>query len=166
MDGIEALLGFGFISFFVGFEVDGDNVLDAVGVAAKQVGPVKAALDIAFFVEDDDQGAVASEEFDDIEPVVKVGVVAAVVGDEDVERTFGEEKAVGGVVDFLATKVPDIEVEGAGCSVLDLVLGWGRLIAIAAGELMGFDADASGAIVHMGQGTVGFLDLVVQGRLA
>jgi hypothetical protein len=52
-----------------------------------------------------------AKQFHNFQPVVEVGVVLASVGDEEVERAFGEEELVGSVVDFLATEVPDVDTE-------------------------------------------------------
>ena len=76
-------------------------------------------LTVLFFVFDNQDRAVVAEEFDDVEPIVKVGVFFAGVGNKEIEGAFGEEILMGGVIDFLSAEVPDIDIE---------------LIAIAAGE--------------------------------
>ena len=45
-----------------------------------------------FFVFDNQGGASFAEEFDDFEPVVEIGVVLAGVGNEEIERSFGEKE--------------------------------------------------------------------------
>ena len=72
---------------------------------------VDFAADVLFFVLDDEDGTAVAEEFDDTQPVAKVGVFAAVIDEKDIQRTFGEEKLVGGVVDFLSAKVPEVNAE-------------------------------------------------------
>nr|WP_263972523.1 hypothetical protein [Pseudanabaena yagii] len=79
---------------------------------------VNFPLAVLFFVFDNQNWAVVAEEFDDVEPIVKVGVFFAGIGNEEIEGALGEEILMGGVIDFLSTKVPDIDVEllaiGAG----------------------------------------------------
>jgi hypothetical protein len=70
-------------------------------------------------VSDNQDRAVVAEEFDDVEPIVKVGAFFAGIGNEEIERSFGEEILMGGVIDFLSAEVPDIDIE---------------LIAVAAGK--------------------------------
>ncbi len=66
------------------------------------------------FVADDDDGRFAAEAVDEFEPVFDAVFffAGAAVAGEDVEAALGEEELVGGVVDFLAAKVPDVEADG------------------------------------------------------
>ena len=75
------------------------------------LGEVDFAANVLFFVVDEEDGTALAEEFDDTQPVAEVGVFAAVIDEEDIHRTFGEEKLVGGVVDFLSAKVPEVNAE-------------------------------------------------------
>ena len=75
------------------------------------MGNVDFAAAVLFFVLDEEDGTAVAEEFDDVQPVAEVGVFAAVTDEEDIEGTFGEEKLVRGVVDFLSAKVPDVDAE-------------------------------------------------------
>ena len=68
-------------------------------------------LTVLLFVFDNQNRAVVAEEFDDVEPVVKIGVFFAGIGNEEIEGAFGEEILMGGVIDFLSAKVPDIDTK-------------------------------------------------------
>jgi hypothetical protein len=83
-----------------------------IGEASAQLAFIDLAGAVLFFVFDDESGACFSEEFDNFEPVVEVGVFLAGVRDEEIKGAFGEEELVGGMVDFLATEVPKIDAEG------------------------------------------------------
>ncbi len=100
----------------IGEEVGGEDFFE-VGEAASELVFVDFAGAFLFFVFDDQGGAGFGEEFDDFEPVVEVGVVLAGVGDEEVEGAFGEEELVGGMVDFLAAEVPDVDAEGVAAGM-------------------------------------------------
>ena len=65
------------------------------------------------FVADDDDGRFAAEALDQLEPVFDAVFffAGAAVAGEDVEAALGEEELVGGVVDFLAAKVPYVEAD-------------------------------------------------------
>jgi len=63
------------------------------------------------FVFDNKDRAVVAEQFDDVEPVVEIGVVLTGINDNSVEGALGEKKLVGRVVDFLSAKVPNISSE-------------------------------------------------------
>ena len=92
-----------------------DNRFD-VGIFVPQGFAVEIqGLFVAFVADDDDGGGVA-EAFDQFQPVFEAVFVfaGATVGDEEVEAAFGEEKLVGGVVDFLSAEVPDVEFDGFG----------------------------------------------------
>ena len=66
----------------------------------------------------DDYGRAGfREEFNDFKPIVKVSIFLAIVGNEEVEGAFGEEKLVGGVVDFLAAEVPEVDAKGVAAGV-------------------------------------------------
>ena len=75
------------------------------------MGNVDFAATFLFFVLDEEDGTAVAEKFDDVQPVAEVGVFAAVIDEEDIDGTFGEEKLVRGVVDCLSAKVPDVDVE-------------------------------------------------------
>jgi hypothetical protein len=92
-------------------KVGGKNFFQ-VGETATELVFVDLAGALLFFVFDDDGGAGFAEEFDDFQPVVEVGVVLAGVGDKKIEGAFGEEELMGGMVDFLATEIPDVDAEG------------------------------------------------------
>ena len=99
---------------FVGdvVEVEFDDFFE-VGEAVLQMGQVfddalVAVLPIAVFKEDD--GAVSGESFLHFEPVIEASVLAAGIGDKDVDGAFGKEELVGGVVDGLAAEVPDVDM--------------------------------------------------------
>ena len=62
------------------------------------------------------------------------------------------------MVDFLAAKVPDIEVKGARFGTLCLV-------PMAAGKAIGLDANAPSSVINVRQGTVGLRDFLGQGGL-
>jgi hypothetical protein len=103
----------------IGEEVGGEDFFE-VGEAASELVFVDFAGAILFFVFDDQGGAGFGEEFDDFEPEVEVGILFAFVGDEEVEGAFGEEKLVGGVVDFLAAEVPEVDAEGVAAGVIEV----------------------------------------------
>jgi hypothetical protein len=94
----------------IGGEVGGEDFFE-IGEAATQLVFVDLTGAVLFFVFDDEGRAGFGEEFDDFEPIIKVGVVLAGVCDEEVEGAFGEEELMGGVVDFLAAEVPNIDAK-------------------------------------------------------
>ena len=122
----------------MGFEVNENNFFNAVGVTTAEIGGVEAAFQIILFVEDNNHRALASKQFNDIEPIVEVCVIFTIIGNENVEGAFRQEKAMGSMVDFLAAKVPNIEVERVLC-----------IFSSLGGERVGVDGDALGAIVNM-----------------
>ena len=61
-----------------------------------------------------------------------VSVFFAAIGDEEVERSFGEEELVSLVIDFLSTKVPDVDAVG---------------FAVGSGEFPFADVDALGGSI-------------------
>ena len=71
-----------------------------------EVDAVAAAL---LAVLHDEHGAAVAEQVDDLQPVLEVGVLLALIGNQQVERPFGEEELVGGVVYLLTTEVPNID---------------------------------------------------------
>ena len=103
------------------------------------------------FVFDDQDGAAVAEEFDDFEPVVEVGVVGAGVGDEEIEGAFGEEELMGGVVDFLAAEVPDVDAEG---------------VAVWHGEVPADNVDAFGRFFVFGEFVIFAVDFFGEGGFA
>ena len=66
-------------------------------------------------IADDDDGGVAAEAFDGVEPIFETVFffALAVVEDEEVEAAFGEEELMGGVHDFLSAEVPEVEFDSA-----------------------------------------------------
>ena len=102
----DFFLEFGEVS--IGGEVNGEWGFEA-GEFVAEFAEVEVAGAIVFFVLDKEDGAVVAAEADDVEPVGMVGVFFAAVGDEEVEGAFGEEELVGGVVDFLAAEVPEVD---------------------------------------------------------
>ncbi len=103
----------------IGEEVGGEDFFE-IGEASAQLVFVDLAGAVLFFVFNDQGGAGVAEEFDDFEPVVEVGVFLAGIGDEEVEGAFGEEELVGGVVDFLAAEVPDVDAKGVVAGMLEV----------------------------------------------
>ena len=66
---------------------------------------------------------------------------------------------MGGMVDLLAAKVPDIEMKFSRVCALGLVF-------FTAGEGVDFNADALGSVVHVGQRAVRLRDFMGQGSFA
>ena len=56
----------------------------------------------------DDDRAVIGQQFHDLQPVIKIGVFFAHIGYQHVQRALGQKKLVGGVVNFLPAKIPDV----------------------------------------------------------
>jgi hypothetical protein len=69
------------------------------------------AFALVLFVEDDQQRTITTEHFHNIQPVIKVRILVATVGNQGIERTLGEKETVGGFVDFLSTEVPEVQAE-------------------------------------------------------
>ena len=63
-------------------------------------------------VADENDGRVAAEAGDDLQPVfdLVLGFALAAVDDEEVEAALAEEELMGGVHDFLSAKVPEVEL--------------------------------------------------------
>ena len=107
-DGIE---DFGKSAIIGAGKVGGEDFFE-VREASAQLIFVNLAEAILFFIFNNQRGASFTEEFDDFEPVIKVGIVLAGVGNEEIEGTLGEEELVGFTVDFLPPEVPDVDAEG------------------------------------------------------
>jgi hypothetical protein len=97
-------------------KVGGKNFFE-VEEASTQLVFVDLAGAILFFVFDDEGGTRSTEKFDDFEPVIEIGIVLAGIGNEEIERAFGEEELMGGMIDFLTAKIPDINTEGVATGV-------------------------------------------------
>ena len=69
---------------------------------------VEIAAAILLFVLYDDERAVVTEQFDDVHPVVEVGVLTPAICNQGVERSPGQEELVGRVIDLLSTEVPHV----------------------------------------------------------
>ena len=70
---------FGILEFFgVAGEVEGEEFFE-VSKFSSEFAFVERAFVAAFFVLDDEDGAVFGEDSDDVEPVVEVGVFTAIV---------------------------------------------------------------------------------------
>ena len=52
--------------------------------------------------------------------MVEVGIFGAGIDHQHIEGPFGEKELVGGVVDLLAAKVPDVGAEGGTVGVVKL----------------------------------------------
>lgn len=65
-------------------------------------------------VADEDDGGVAAEAGDDLQPIfdLVLGFALAAVDDEQIEAAFAEEELVGGVHNFLSAEVPEVELDG------------------------------------------------------
>lgn len=94
----------------IGGEVGGEGFFE-VGKFASELPFVDAEGDVLFFVFDNQEGAIVTEEFDDIEPVVKVGIFFAGIGNQDIQRAFSQEKLVCLMINLLSTKVPNVDAK-------------------------------------------------------
>jgi hypothetical protein len=65
-------------------------------------------------------GLASTKKFDDFEPVVEVSVFLAGISNEEVEGAFGEEELVSGMVNFLATEVPEVYAEAVAAGVREV----------------------------------------------
>ena len=92
-------------------EVRGKNAFQLFWETSAQLVLVDLAGSVLFFIFYDQSRARFTKEFYDFEPVVKIGVVLAGVSDEKIERSLGEEKLMGCMVDFLSPEVPDVDAE-------------------------------------------------------
>ena len=65
-------------------------------------------------VANEDDGGVAAEASDDLQPVfdLVLGFALAAIDDEEVEAALAEEELMGGVHNFLPAKVPEVELYG------------------------------------------------------
>ncbi|PZO37058.1 MAG: hypothetical protein DCF19_19720 [Pseudanabaena frigida] len=110
---------------------------------------VKVDVALAFldFIFDNCDRAVATKQFDDVEPIIKVGVFFAVVSNEGIEGAFGEEILMGGVIDFLTAEVPDVDSE---------------CFTIVEGEFPLLDFDAFGT-VFFSEFIIGINDFISKG---
>ena len=140
MDFFEAYLAFILVSFFSSFKVEFNHFFDTFRIATSHFGLINIALYVVFFIEQDNNRTFPCKVFNNIEPIVKVGVIFTVVGNQHIQGASGEEKTVGGVVHFLTTKVPNIKLK---FSIFGAVFCSG-------GEGMGMNRNAPGAIVYVG----------------
>ncbi|MCE2838514.1 MAG: hypothetical protein LW834_16435, partial [Cyanobium sp. 49614_E6] len=98
------------------FEVASVNILD-VGEAPLDSGCINSFAASCLLVLEDQHRATLAERFNQLQPVFeavvlhRMAAVASVVH-QYVERTLGEKKLMGSVINLLAAKVPYVEMKG------------------------------------------------------
>src|SRR5918912_2588455 len=76
-----------------------------------QLALVDLTMALLLLVLDNQQRAVIAQLFDHVEPVIEVRILLACVCDEGIQRTFGEEELMRGVINLLPAEVPDVDAE-------------------------------------------------------
>src|SRR5215467_8420020 len=80
-----------------------------------KTGAQAAGIDISpavlLFVLHDQHRAAAAEQLNDIQPVVKIRVLFSVIGHQQVQRTARKKELMRGMIDFLASEVPAVDLK-------------------------------------------------------
>src|SRR5262245_59364019 len=143
-------------------QVDRIRLLREIPEAGPQGIDVEIPSPVLLFVLHQENRAGRAQELRDVEPVVEIRVLLALVRHEKIQGAAREEELVCGVIDLLAAEVPDVDAKRS----LDQRLTAARGHPDGTGELPATHLDALGRRPRRLEDILPIADLVRQRRLS